>query len=107
MLPETDGESWEDDKQITLQGELGDVADWRSVMKLLVNTRLASLVVAIALVGSFSWVSAQQRGGNSSVAIDSDDIGGIVTSAKGPEAGVWVVAETTDLPTRFIRIVVT
>ena len=31
-----------------------------------------------------------------------DDIGGTVTSAKGPEAGVWVVAETKDLPTRFI-----
>ncbi len=41
------------------------------------------------------------------VAIDPDDIGGAVTSAKGPEAGVWVIAETTDLPTRFARIVVT
>ena len=41
------------------------------------------------------------------VEIDADDIGGVVTSAQGPEAGVWVVAETTDLPTRFIRIVAT
>ena len=41
------------------------------------------------------------------VRIDSDDIGGVVTSAKGPEAGVWVIAETTDLPTKFARIVVT
>ena len=39
--------------------------------------------------------------------IDNDDIGGVVTSAKGPEAGVWVIAETTDLPTRFARMVVT
>ena len=39
--------------------------------------------------------------------IDADDIGGVVTSTQGPEAGVWVVAETTDLPTRFIRIVAT
>lgn len=37
----------------------------------------------------------------------SDEIGGIVTSAKGPEAGVWVIAETTDLPTRYIKEVVT
>jgi hypothetical protein len=37
------------------------------------------------------------------VAIDPDDIGGTVTSAKGPEAGVWVIAETTDLPTKFAR----
>jgi hypothetical protein len=40
-------------------------------------------------------------------AIDGDDIGGVVRGAKGPEAGVWVIAETTDLPTRFIKIVVT
>ncbi len=51
------------------------------------------------------WVSAQ--GAGTRVAIDPDDIGGVVTSAKGPEAGVWVVAETTELPTKFARIVVT
>lgn len=39
--------------------------------------------------------------------IDADDIGGTVTSAAGSEAGVWVIAETMDLPTRFIRIVST
>src|SRR5581483_11655570 len=43
----------------------------------------------------------------SNVAIDSDDIGGTVTSSKGPEAGVWVIAETTGLPTKFAKIVVT
>jgi hypothetical protein len=32
------------------------------------------------------------------VAIDSDDIGGVVTSSKGPEAGVWVIAETRVCP---------
>jgi hypothetical protein len=41
------------------------------------------------------------------VPIDNDDIGGVVTSAKGPEAGVWVIAETTELPTKFVKIVVT
>ncbi len=41
------------------------------------------------------------------VAIDADDIGGIVTGANGPEAGVWVIAETTDLKTKFRKIVVT
>jgi hypothetical protein len=44
---------------------------------------------------------------NGSVAIDNDDIGGVVTGPNGPEAGVWVIAETFDLPTRFARIVVT
>jgi hypothetical protein len=56
------------------------------------------LSCAIALVG------ARQP---DTVQVDADDIGGIVTGAKGPEAGVWVIAETTDLPTRFVRIVVT
>src|SRR5579883_3168896 len=41
------------------------------------------------------------------VKIKPDDIGGTVSSSKGPEAGVWVIAETTDLPTRYIKEVVT
>lgn len=39
--------------------------------------------------------------------IDKDDIGGVVTGPSGPEAGVWVIAETAELPTKFTRIVVT
>src|SRR5258708_34557746 len=66
---------------------------------------VGSLAVG-ALAVSFTWVNAQQRGG-ATVAIDADDIGGVVTSAKGPEAGVWAIAETNDLPTKFARIVVT
>jgi hypothetical protein len=34
-------------------------------------------------------------------------IAGTVQGGAGPEAGVWVIAETTDLPTRLIKIVVT
>src|SRR4029450_11526003 len=41
------------------------------------------------------------------VAIDNDDIGGVVLGPNGPEAGVWVIAETTELPTKFAKIVVT
>ncbi len=62
--------------------------------------------VVLALVSSImSQLDALQGGG--AVPIDKDDIGGVVTSSKGPEAGVWVIAETRDLPTKFIRIVVT
>ena len=61
-------------------------------------------LVAFALFGLYTRELAGQR---PVVAIDSDDIGGVVTGRDGPEAGVWVIAETTDLPTRFIRIVVT
>ena len=35
------------------------------------------------------------------------DISGTVTGPRGPEAGVWVIAETDDLATRFVKIVVT
>jgi len=34
-------------------------------------------------------------------------ITGVVQGPQGPEAGVWVIAETKDLPTNFIKIVVT
>ncbi|HSI75732.1 MAG TPA: carboxypeptidase-like regulatory domain-containing protein, partial [Lunatimonas sp.] len=44
---------------------------------------------------------------NSSASIDSDDISGQVTGTNGPEAGVWVIAETFELPTRYAKIVVT
>jgi hypothetical protein len=40
-------------------------------------------------------------------AIDRDDIGGVVVGPAGPEAGVWVIAETKDLATRYAKIVVT
>ena len=68
---------------------------------------MASLASLTLLIG----VNAQQRSSAgapvTNVAIDPDDIGGVVTSANGPEAGVWVIAETSDLPTKFARIVVT
>ncbi|HKC55720.1 MAG TPA: hypothetical protein VKC35_06330, partial [Vicinamibacterales bacterium] len=63
---------------------------------------LPTALVALAL--SMAHATAQVR---PPVAIDADDIGGVVTSARGPEAGVWVIAETTGLPTKMNRIVVT
>jgi hypothetical protein len=41
------------------------------------------------------------------VMVDKDDISGVVTSRFGPEAGVWVIAETADLGTRYAKMVVT
>jgi hypothetical protein len=41
------------------------------------------------------------------VAVDADDIGGVVTGPRGPEAGVWVIAETDAFGTRYAKIVVT
>ena len=70
---------------------------------------LYASVAAIALAAFLGMpampVHAQQAA--QTVAMDADDIGGVVTSPKGPEAGVWVIAETNDLPTKFAKMVVT
>jgi hypothetical protein len=42
-----------------------------------------------------------------SIDISANDIGGTVVGDKGPEAGVWVIAETKDLPTKYAKVVVT
>jgi hypothetical protein len=52
-------------------------------------------------------VSAPAKAQQAAVAIDNDDIGGVVRGPAGPEAGVWVIAETTELPTKFAKMVVT
>src|SRR4051812_19683203 len=39
--------------------------------------------------------------------VKDNEIRGTVTSTNGPETGIWVIAETTDLPTRYSKIVVT
>src|ERR671914_93774 len=64
-------------------------------------------VVALSPFLPFGSSSAQQQQPASAVAIDSDDIGGVVTGPGGPEAGVWVIAETRDLGVRYIKSVVT
>jgi hypothetical protein len=61
---------------------------------------LFSVMTMLAFAGCRS---AQQSAGD----IKADEIGGVVSSGNGVEAGVWVIAETTDLPTRFIKEVVT
>jgi hypothetical protein len=71
------------------------------------KTRILQAAVVAGTCALLLGAAAARQGGGAAVAIDNDDIGGIVTGPKGPEAGVWVIAETTDLPTRFVRIVVT
>jgi hypothetical protein len=75
------------------------------------KTRVLTLAVGLAAVAAlsstilFTRSYAQQPAAD--VAIDPDDIGGVVTGPNGPEAGVWVIAETTDLQVRYIKSVVT
>jgi hypothetical protein len=50
---------------------------------------------------------SSKPGSDPVVQIGDSDLGGVVSSASGPEAGVWVIAETTDLPTKYAKMVVT
>ena len=67
----------------------------------------AAAITFAALLAMPAAGVAQAQTPAAAVAIDTDDIGGVVRGPNGPEAGVWVIAETRDLPTRFTRSVVT
>jgi hypothetical protein len=74
------------------------ISGWRSGM----------MVVGVAVLVTAAQVRlSAQPNTDPAIRIGASDLGGVVSSANGPEAGVWVIAETTDLPTRFARIVVT
>jgi hypothetical protein len=66
-----------------------------------------TVIVTGILAASLISVAAPAAAQQAAVAIDDDDIGGVVRGPAGPEAGVWVIAETTELPTKFAKIVVT
>src|SRR6202166_1022518 len=63
---------------------------------------ILAVLSAAALAG---FLAGQVK--NETVRITNSDLGGVVSSPNGAEAGVWVIAETTDLPTKFVKIVVT
>src|ERR1700751_2226994 len=67
---------------------------------------ISCLVVELAVAGCLLAISTPLQA-QTAVAIDADDIGGVVMGPRGPEAGVWVIAETRDLPTRYAKMVVT
>src|ERR1043166_4472830 len=77
--------------------------------------RLRTTSCAVMLTASFTALlsatslseAAAQGATAKELKIDTRDIGGVVMGAKGPEAGVWVIAETRDLPTKYVKIVVT
>ncbi|HEY2007868.1 MAG TPA: carboxypeptidase-like regulatory domain-containing protein [Rhizomicrobium sp.] len=69
--------------------------------------KAGSGVVVLVTLASGVVVFSGRAAEPAKVAIDSDDIGGTVTGPHGPEAGVWVIAETKDLPTKYAKVVVT
>src|SRR5213593_1889708 len=83
-------------------------------MRQIVAPMSRALYSATALVGLAALLAAwpvtrpsAQHASPVAVQVDGDDIGGVVTSKHGPEAGVWVIAEMTELGTRFAKIAVT
>jgi hypothetical protein len=66
----------------------------------------SSLLVVLALIRTEAQPQSTQAK-VSGVVVGPDNIGGVVTSSNGPEAGVWVIAESTDFQTRLLKIVVT
>src|SRR5688572_12313528 len=72
-------------------------------MKIVLGVTLGVLLLSAGSTLPPRSVSSPQQ----TVPIDPDDIAGVVTGPAGPEAGGWVIAETSDLPTRYVKIVVT
>jgi hypothetical protein len=66
-----------------------------------------SVVSAIGVAGLVAAFASLAAPAGDAPRIRADEIAGTVTSPRGPEAGVWVIAETNDFKTRFAKIVVT
>ncbi len=71
------------------------------------STLTIAAIAAFILAGVATFPTSDVVSARQSVSIDADDIGGVVTGPSGPEAGVWVIAESDDLDTRLRKIVVT
>jgi hypothetical protein len=74
------------------------------------KARLTLSAMAFAIATALAGPGAQfalAAGAAAAVRIGATDIGGVVNGPNGPEAGVWVIAETHDLPTGYAKVVVT
>src|SRR3982074_1308222 len=67
----------------------------------------AAIGAAVVLLSASSMPLSAQQSTPPGITVGDHDIGGVVRGPNGPGAGVWVIAETTDLPTKFAKIVVT
>ena len=70
---------------------------------------MKSIKIGVGLVGLIALVTllvVAPVSLRAQVTMAGDDIGGVVRGPNGPEPGVWVIAETSDLPTKFARMVV-
>jgi hypothetical protein len=84
---------------------------WRSIGLILGGWGIVAGIAIVRIEArprpSRALTPAQTEANQVTVAVDADNIGGVVASSSGPEAGVWVIAETNDFQTKFRKIVVT
>src|SRR5438067_1213632 len=72
------------------------------------TTGLSAILLGLGLIFFFATEPLSISGqAPAAPLIDNDDIGGVVTGAQGPEAGVWVIAETRGTPAHLVKTVVT
>jgi hypothetical protein len=71
------------------------------------KTTKSLFAAATVAASAVLWAACSTSPAPGGTTTDPDDISGVVTGASGTEAGVWVIAETSDLPTKFAKIVVT
>src|SRR5262245_33442768 len=95
LLPAIFSAALPDGVQRSFNSGISGIARKASIM--LKKSLSLGIIIALAIwAGIVSGTRAAQTTGEA-IAIDSDDLAGTVTGASGPEAGVWVIAETTDL----------
>jgi hypothetical protein len=63
----------------------------------------SAFIIFLVVLAWLNSCNVRNESGESS----GGHIAGVVTGPNGPEAGVWVIAETNDLQTRYAKIVVT
>jgi len=77
------------------------IARIHSTRRTLLRLTLCSLALSGLIIALVAVPSARQG------PVPDGYISGVVESSAGPEAGVWVIAETEELETKFVKIVVT
>src|ERR1700733_7010751 len=95
------------DKDLSLKtlGRRNPTAGWElNIMKFYRHQRAGFCAFVIM---SFMAICCGPLHAQTKLVVGANAIGGRVTGANGPEAGVWVIAETTDLPTKYAKSVVT
>jgi len=95
-------------RKVATERRMAEKSAWQSFLLALSLVCVFCVVLVSVPTEALSQEnSAAAQAEANRVAIDGNDIGGVVMSSKGPEAGVWVIAETTTLPAKFRKIVVT